>query len=314
MRKAAQLVQETMGRVNDTAHKRDGSKTALARWHHALDEWHRAMGLLYPDAFWEDLERLRSGDVEAVEPAIAFLEADPWAFRSGYVKQTVVHLLKRLELSAEQAGRLRSVILQVVDVGDRREFLGYCKLARRVIDDGLRDALLERLHSSEPGRARRALWVLDYLREPLAPRDRAAARAVLDQAATDRMWWRVSGWVRADVQRYADAAWIDELLARAVAGGPNRGPALRLLTTVRIDPTNEQRRVLGALVLAGIHRDEDDWIEGIAVHADLPGFRDQLLAAYETAAEDGVRRRAAWAIHAIRRATGDEWPGDALGP
>jgi hypothetical protein len=115
------------------------------------------------------------------------------------------------------------------------------------------------------------------------------------------------------VDRYGDTEWIDRLLASAVAGGRDRSAALRLLSAVRVAPSEGQRRVLGSLVLGEIPRGEDeDWLESTAVLADSPGFRDELIEAYNAAFDSDERRRAWWAINAIRRSARDGWPGDDL--
>jgi hypothetical protein len=145
IRRAVELVEEKQDRLDEAVGDRHQGREAWARWEDAAREWHEAMALLYPKEFWDGLERLRTGDPTAIEPAITFLEVDPWCFRSGYAKETILRLLKRANLSDEQAERLRSVIVRAVDVGDRREFRGYCKLARHVVDDPLSVTLLERL-------------------------------------------------------------------------------------------------------------------------------------------------------------------------
>jgi hypothetical protein len=309
IRRAAELVEEAQSRLNAAVEKRHASREAWGRWEDAAREWHEAMTLLYRAEFWEGLERLRHGDRDAIEPAITFLEVDPWVFRSGYAKETILRFLKRADLSADQAARLRAVVLNAVDAGDRREFRGYCRLARRVVDHELRAALLQRLRSPDGGRARRALWVLDGMREPLGPDDRAVAQGGLELAAADAKWWRVSSWVRAFTRRYADGRWLDDLLGRALKGGRDGGVALRLLSGVRIAPTEDQRRALASLVLREIQRgDEEDWLESTAILADSPRFREELLDAYRAASEPDQRRRAWWAINAIRRSARDGWP------
>ena len=310
IRAAADLVNEKQSLLNTAIAERHLGDDAWARWEDAAREWHEALALLYPEAFWDDLERLRTDDSIAADRVIAFLEVDPWCFRSGYAKETILHFLKRATLTGDQATRLRAVILNAVDVGDRREFRGHCKLARRVVDEGLRLALLERLRSSNPGQARRALWVLDALRDPLGPGDRAAAQGVLEHAAANAEWWRVSDWVRRLAGRYRDSEWIDRLLARATSGGHETGTALRLLSGVRLAPSAQQRRALASLVLREIQRgDVEDWLESTAVLADSPAFRDELMEAYDAASEPDIRRRAWWAINAIRRNATDGWPG-----
>ena len=313
IRRAVRLVEDTGRRLNAAVDERDRDAEGRARWEEAAREWHEAMSLLYPQDFRDALERLRLGQADAIEPAIVFLEADPWAFRTGYAKETILRYLKRAEFHGDQAGRLRAVVLHAVDVGDRREFRGYCKLARRVVDDRLRSQLLTRLRSTDPGIARRALWMLDAISEPLGPDDRATAREIVERAAHDPQWWRSSTWIRATVRRHGDRAWIAQLLARALAPGSDRDAALRLLTSVGFEPTDDQREALGSLVLEALKRDTDnDWIEGIAAQADHPAFRAYLIAAHLAATDEDVRRLTWWAINAIRRTANDGWPGDLL--
>ena len=312
-RRAVALVAETQARLDRAVAERHRDAAAWARWEEAARAWHEALELVYPPDFFETLERLRVGEPDAVEAAIAFLEIDPWAFRTGYAKETILRYIKRADLDPSQAARLRAVVLRAVDVGDRREFRGHCKLARRIVDDQLRIDLLARLRSEDSGIARRALWVLDALGEPLGPDDRAIAQGVLERSARDPQWWRSSGWIRRDVQRYGDQAWIDRLLARGLEAGPDQDVALRLLTSVRIEPTDAQREKLGALVLEALRRDDDSyWIEGIAASADHPALRDALITAYRDATDDVERRLTGWAINAIRRAAADGWPGNPL--
>lgn len=313
IRQAAELANAAHARLDDAFIQRDRDREAWDRWQSAASDFHEAWSLLFPDVFWEYLERLRTGDTTAIEPSITFLEVDPWCFRSGYAKESILRSIKRVSLSDDQATRLRRVILNAVDVGDRREFRGYCRLARHVSDVSLRSALVERLDSSDPGRARRALWVLDAIDEPLGLDGRLAARAILEQAATSATWWRVSGWVRPAVRRYGDDAWIETLLSRAVGGGQDAGPALKLLSAVRIDPTEDERATLASLVLRAIETGNDEgWLESTARAADSPSFRGALSEAYASASNPDVRRRAGWAIHAIRRSANDRWQGNPL--
>jgi hypothetical protein len=313
IRRAVQLVDNAGRRLNSAVEERDRDADGRARWDEMAREWHEAMGLLYSPDFQESLERLRLGEADAIEPAIVFLEVDPWAFRTGYAKETILRYLKRATLDADQARRVRAVVLHAVDVGDRREFRGYCKLARRVVDDAFRSDLLTRMRSTDPGIARRALWMVDAIGEPLGADDRATARGIVERAADDPQWWRSSSWIGSAARRHGDRSWIGHLLARALAPGPDRNTALRLLTSVAIEPTDAQREALGSLVLEAVRRDEDnDWIEGIVAQADHPALRVALISAYLAASDEDARRLTWWAINSIRRTAKDGWPGDLL--
>ena len=119
----------------------------------------------YPPGFWEGMEALHAGKTDNLEIYLAFLEADPRFFRSGYAKSEVIRGVKRLLLTTSQQRRLQDVVLRVVDKGFRREFRDYCRLARQVQSaDWLRE-VETRLSSSDPNHVLRAQWVLDACRK-----------------------------------------------------------------------------------------------------------------------------------------------------
>ena len=135
-----------------------GHEQAAPAWFHEM------LRQMYPPAFTESLRLLRSGDAGALEVAVSFLEADPRAFRSGYVKADILRRLKRVHLSAEHRQRLESVIVAVVDrAATPREFRDYCRLARSLGSDRLRAELVLRLESSDVVVRRHARWVLDAM-------------------------------------------------------------------------------------------------------------------------------------------------------
>lgn len=110
------------------------------------------------------MDRLRAADPTAVEPTLVFLEADPWAFRTGYLKQRVMRWMRRCPIDAGQAARLRVVLLHLVDVGGRREFREACRLAHCVADPSFMEALRARVDGGRPGISDRARWMLAAIR------------------------------------------------------------------------------------------------------------------------------------------------------
>ena len=130
----------------------------------AIHGFDAALERAYPQGFWEAYPRLTSGDPDSIEVAIAFLEDDPWFFRTGYVKGGLIRALKKLCLTKPQAERLREVVVRTVDAGDRPRFREFCHLARKVVAPSLEEAMVIRLASLDRGVARRARWVLDACR------------------------------------------------------------------------------------------------------------------------------------------------------
>lgn len=121
----------------------------------------------------------------SIETAIAFLEADPWFFRSGYEKQKIIQHLKRAQLSEGQRLRLAHVVLAAIDghaggvqglaegeqekghaggvreKGHRVEFRHFGRLACGIWSDFLDEEVARRMRSPDPGIRRRATWVAE---------------------------------------------------------------------------------------------------------------------------------------------------------
>lgn len=131
------------------------------RYEALLADFRAATAAALPRAGPGFLAGLADGGKREVEEAIAFLEADPWFFRSGYEKQSLLRHLKRLELSGAQRTRLGRVVIAVIDGRDRREFRDYCRLAVAIWSPDLRAQVSLRLSSTDPAVRRRAVWVAE---------------------------------------------------------------------------------------------------------------------------------------------------------
>ncbi|HEX6350749.1 MAG TPA: hypothetical protein VF160_15340, partial [Candidatus Dormibacteraeota bacterium] len=124
--------------------EREVSGEANARWIDAARDFRDASDFLY-SALDESLARLRSGDRGAADYLLAFLEVDPWCFRSGYVKGRLFTAFSH-DVQPAWRRRLAAALLRQVDAGYRREFRSACKLARAVAEPGLVDGLRDRLN------------------------------------------------------------------------------------------------------------------------------------------------------------------------
>jgi len=115
---------------------------------------------LHTPEFESALELLQLGDNSGLAYAIAYLEADPWYFRSGYLKGRIARWLRQVELTAEHCDRLRNVILAGLRKGSRYEQVEYRRLARRLDTEAFRRELRVLAGSPDAGVARRAALVL----------------------------------------------------------------------------------------------------------------------------------------------------------
>lgn len=172
-------------------------------------------------------ERLSRGEPEAAHEALAFLERDPYVFRSGYARERIARRLAHVDLTATQRQRARAVVLSTVDGHRHCPYPGVGRLARAVADNALRRELRERLRHSDDAVARRALHMVVNVRRPgLTPDDLAGARALVLAEAGRGLWLSPS------VARLATYLWSRdweaELRALLPRHGPDRAAAKRL--------------------------------------------------------------------------------------
>jgi hypothetical protein len=179
----------------------------------------------------ELLRRLSAGDAGAVEDALAFLERDPYFFRSGYARERVARRLAHVELSPAETERARAIVLSTVDGERHTPQPGVGRLARAVADNAMRRDLRARLHHRDAAVARRALRMTVNVRRPGLRRDDvvAAQALVLAEAARGQ-------WLSPTVERLARHVWTPEWEAelRSVLKhhDPDRAAAKRLIDAV----------------------------------------------------------------------------------
>jgi len=304
------LINSVDSRLKSAFLERDSSEDARVAWSDAASELHDALELLYGDLD-AAITPAKAGEAGAIEYLIAFLEADPWCFRSGYMKARVYESLRRVDLDGALQERLRPVLLRAVDAGYRREFRSSCRLARRLADRVLIGELRHRLVASpDPHIRRRALWMLAYLPDGLEGEKRAALN-ILIESADDEDWWRVSDWVGQLCRRLIDDEFARRVRGMALSGDEataRRG--LRLLPSAIQQPLDAgERLALEARIIDAAHGRGPavHLIEDLAAIADSGRLRRRLTD-LATSAESPVNRYARWGLNAAVRANGNEPP------
>ncbi len=154
--------------VWNTFARRARSAADRAAWERACRRFRENHDrLAFPGGLARGMASLAAGDLTTIETSIRFLEADPWFFRSGYIKAEILRRLRLAELTPGQVVRLRIVILARIEGRDTREFRWYCRLARMVADSEFL-AEVERLRDSSVAPiARRAGWVAAQVRQAM---------------------------------------------------------------------------------------------------------------------------------------------------
>jgi hypothetical protein len=97
-------------RTHETLQYRHKSPEQTERWKTACAEFHaRYDGLAFPGGYSTAKDRIRSGNPDAIEAALCFVELRPYFFRSGYMFKTFISMLKRAQLTADQRERFNRV-------------------------------------------------------------------------------------------------------------------------------------------------------------------------------------------------------------
>lgn len=82
-------------RIKTTVLSRGNSSKEKSQWEQACVEFHRKFDRLVFLGGSEMFNRVRQNDPAALEAAVRFLEADPYHFRSGYLKDYLWRWLPR---------------------------------------------------------------------------------------------------------------------------------------------------------------------------------------------------------------------------
>jgi hypothetical protein len=109
-------------RIKETYAQRSKSSDKMQEWKQACAEFHsRYAGLAFPGGYNGDvLDLILSGDPQAMETAICFLEVRPYFFRSGYMFKDILRKCRRAPLSRNQAERLRAIEKRLLEWRERK--------------------------------------------------------------------------------------------------------------------------------------------------------------------------------------------------
>lgn len=123
----SQKLNDLKSRIHDTFREKHLSENKWQDWEHACEEFHKRFDMLVFPGGHQNLSRIRLGDIVACEAAIDYLEADPYHFRSGYLKKDLWRWLRRVDLASSAVGRLERTALSYLHKMIGREFGEMCK-------------------------------------------------------------------------------------------------------------------------------------------------------------------------------------------
>jgi hypothetical protein len=152
---------ELHAQVRRTFLLRDRDSESHREWDRACYAFHSYKSKM--DSYIELAGRKRRYERRVLEFVVSFLEADPWFFGSGYLKETFLTRLKRSDLDEAVKERLRRVLLDAVERRGTREFKRYCRLAAVIWDEGLVSALEKVSEGADGAVAGRARFMLGVI-------------------------------------------------------------------------------------------------------------------------------------------------------
>jgi hypothetical protein len=95
----AALLRKLHEAIHETFQHRSEGPDAHAAWIRASREFHdRWDELAFPGGLRSGIQRIESGDLQAIETAIRYLELRPFYFRAQYTRNVFTRLLKRQTL------------------------------------------------------------------------------------------------------------------------------------------------------------------------------------------------------------------------
>jgi hypothetical protein len=151
--------------IDRTYKKRDESHEALKSWENACDFFHASWdNLAFPGGLSKEMELLKKHDSTAIDQAILYLKANPYYFRSGYIKQKILTRLKQAQLTNKQILQLQDILIDVIQRTGRRENREYHRLAAKIADPKFRARIQDIMQKSkDPQIIERAQRMLDKL-------------------------------------------------------------------------------------------------------------------------------------------------------
>ncbi|MEM9348154.1 MAG: hypothetical protein AAGB26_16210 [Planctomycetota bacterium] len=106
IRENARVISRLHGRIHATFAHRDEGESQYDEWKTACADFHAHYdSLAFLGGVREARERLRSGENDAIDYALDFLEVRPYFFRSGYMYKDFMRVLRNCPLSPSQRKR-----------------------------------------------------------------------------------------------------------------------------------------------------------------------------------------------------------------
>jgi len=125
IRQNAVKIAELHSRIHETGKLRDERREQEQERADGCSEFHESYSrLAFIGGVETSRDRLRAGDTEAIDYVLDFLEIRPYFFRSGYMYNDFMRVLRNCPLSPGQRGRYDRIYERYLAYRDRRRQTG----------------------------------------------------------------------------------------------------------------------------------------------------------------------------------------------
>ncbi|MEM7358923.1 MAG: hypothetical protein AAF431_07495 [Pseudomonadota bacterium] len=110
IRESEQRINALHSRIHTTFKNRDINDHKYREWQSACKEFNESYNsLAFPGGFEGAFERILSGDQQAIEAGLCFIELRPYFFRSGFIYKDLLRKLARAPLKVDDLARYSAV-------------------------------------------------------------------------------------------------------------------------------------------------------------------------------------------------------------
>jgi hypothetical protein len=133
-------------------------------WLKAYEQYHNSYdALAFPGGLEHGLSLLKKKDPSILPTAIIYVKADPYFFRSGYIKQKILTHLKKFNFNADQIKALQHIIIDAI-LNPKSGFKYYVRLALKISDINFLTSIQKIIKESDnPIVSKRAQQVFNLL-------------------------------------------------------------------------------------------------------------------------------------------------------
>jgi len=147
--------------LKQTLEHRDKSPHQREQWHRAADAFRNHQSQI-DDLIDQCLELGLENNNELRRFAFAYIDQDPYFYRSGYILESLLRRVKKLSLTASEKSSIQRLVLKRIETRALRNFRQICRLIHMADTDGFLTEVSNRAKSTDPQVKRRAEFALAY--------------------------------------------------------------------------------------------------------------------------------------------------------